>query len=124
MQLVAKPSAARAGRHWVMRAVRSQGVPTEALDVIELLTGELLANAVVHGPAAGGIRIRTWRSGRVVSVAVSDESCTRPVVRDPAPTSAGGRGMLLIDTLASAWGVDDGGPTGKTVWFSLDVGAA
>ena len=32
--------------------------------------------------------------------------------------------MMLIDALASAWGVDDGGPAGKTVWFSLDVGAA
>jgi len=108
----------------VVSTVRSQGVPTEALDVIELLTGELLANAVVHGPAAGDIRIRTWRSGQVVSVAVSDESSTRPVIRTPAPTASGGRGMMLIDALASAWGVDDGGPTGKTVWFSLDVGAA
>lgn len=107
-----------------MSAVRAQGVSTDALDVIELLTGELLANAVVHGPEAGDIRIRMWRSGRVVSVAVSDESVARPVVRVPAPTSSGGRGMMLIDALASAWGVDDGGPAGKTVWFSLDVGAA
>lgn len=107
-----------------MSAVRAQGVSPDALDVIELLTGELLANAVVHGPQQGDIRIRTWRSGRVVSVAVTDGSVTRPQVQAPAPTAAGGRGMLLIDTLASAWGVDDGGPTGKTVWFSLDVGAA
>jgi len=121
---VARPSAARAGRHWVMSAVRAQGVPVDALDVIELLTGELLANAVVHGPIAGDIRIRTWRAGRVVSVAVSDGSLAHPIVKIPALTSSGGRGMMLIDALSSAWGVEDSGTTGKTVWFSLDVGAA
>lgn len=107
-----------------MTAVRAQGVPEDALDVIELLTGELLANAVVHGPDAGEILIRTWRSGRVINVAVTDESIDRPVVSMPALTSSGGRGMLLVDTLSSDWGVDDGVAGGKTVWFSLDVGAA
>ena len=124
LQLVARPSSARAGRHWVVSMVRAQGVPADVLDVIELLTGELLANAVVHGPDEGAIRVRTWRSGRLVSVAVTDGSVHRPVVQSPAFTAVGGRGMMLIDALSSAWGVDDGGSTGKTVWFSLDVGAA
>jgi len=106
-----------------MRVVRAQGVPSDAWDIIELLTGELLANAVLHGPHAGDIRVRTWRSGRLISVAVSDQSANRPVVRVPAPTASGGRGMVLVDTLSSAWGVDDRGVAGKTVWFSLDVGA-
>jgi len=124
LQLVAQPAAAREGRHWVMSRVRDQGVPPDAMDVIELLTAELLANAVVHGPDDGDIRIRTWRSGRLVSVAVTDESVSRPVVQSPTLTASGGRGMMLIDALSSAWGVDDGGAMGKTVWFSLDVGVA
>jgi len=106
-----------------MRVVRTLGVPCHAWDVIELLTGELLANAVVHGPDAGAIRVRTWRSGRLVSVAVSDQSESWPVVMHPAPTAPSGRGMMLIAALSSAWGVDDRGPAGKTVWFNLDVGA-
>jgi len=120
---VAQPSSARVGRHWVMRVVRATGVPSHAWDLIELLTGELLANAVVHGPDRGDIRVRTWFADHVVNVAVSDESATRPVVRSAPPTASSGRGMMLIDTLSSAWGVDDRGADGKTVWFSLDVGA-
>ncbi|WP_407342042.1 ATP-binding protein [Pengzhenrongella phosphoraccumulans] len=122
--LVARPSAARAGRHWVVRMLAAQGVPSDASDVIELLTGELLANAVLHGPAAGDITIRTWRSGDLVNVAVTDESAGEPVVRQPAATSPDGRGMMLIDALSSAWGVNDRGPGGKTVWFNVDLGVA
>lgn len=121
--LVARPSAARAGRHWVVRTLAAQGVPTEAADVVELLTGELLANAVLHGPVAGDITIRTWRVGNLISVAVTDESAGEPVVRRPSATSPDGRGMMLVDALASDWGVDARGPGGKTVWFSLDLRA-
>lgn len=124
LQLVARPSAARAGRRWVTRAVRAQGVPSDSWDVIELLAGELLANAVVHGPGSGDIRVRTWRYGRLVSVAVSDQSSARPVVQDLAFTATSGRGMMLVDTLSTEWGVDDRGTAGKTVWFNVDVGAA
>jgi len=124
LQLVARPSAATAGRHWVKRTLAEQGVPADASDVIELLTGELLANAVLHGPRSGDIRIRTWRTGQLISVAVSDESARAPVVKSPAPTTPNGRGMMLVDALSSAWGVDDRGAAGKTVWFSFDVGAA
>ncbi|RYV52402.1 ATP-binding protein [Pengzhenrongella frigida] len=124
MQLVAQPSAARAGRQWVVRAIAAQGVSAEASDVIELLAGELLANAVLHGPAAGDIQIRMWRSGHLVSVAVSDRGVGQPVIRRPVLLTANGRGMVLVDTLSSAWGVDDHGPDGKTVWFTLDVGVA
>lgn len=105
-----------------MSAVRAQGVPSDAWDIIELLTGELLANAVLHGPHAGNIQVRMWRTGRLVSVAVSDQSGLRPVLKNPVLTAPNGRGMLLIDTLSSDWGVDDRGAAGKTVWFSLDVG--
>ncbi|MGV8967291.1 MAG: ATP-binding protein [Cellulomonas sp.] len=122
--LVARPSAARAGRHWVVRMMAAQRVPPDAADVIELLTGELLANAVLHGPEAGGIRIRTWRSGDLVNVSVTDESAGEPVVRRPAVTSPDGRGMMLVDALSTAWGVNERGTGGKTVWFTIDLSAA
>ena len=44
-----------------MRAVAAEGVVGSSNQVIELLTGELVSNAVVHGPADGqvvvGLRI-------------------------------------------------------------------
>lgn len=124
LRLVGKPAAAGTGRRMVMRAMDARGLSAEAMDVIELLTGELLANAIVHGPDEGDIGIRTWRTGHLVSVAVSDESSERPTVEPPSLTATSGRGMMLVDTLASAWGVDDVVGGGKSVWFNLDVGAA
>src|SRR5665647_3822018 len=37
------------GRHWVVRAAVDAGVTGMANQVVELLTSELLANAVLHG---------------------------------------------------------------------------
>jgi len=90
-------------------------------ELIELLAGELLANAVVHGPPAGAIRVTATRDGSSVRIAVRDEGTDLPQLKHPSPTALGGRGVGLVDTLASRWGVEDHGGTGKTVWFVLDV---
>ena len=44
----------------------------------------------------------------------------RPLVREAAPDPATGRGLLIIDQLASRWGVDLR-RDGKTVWVELDL---
>ena len=50
-----------AGRHWVVREAAERGVTGMANQVVELLTSELLANAVLHGPQDGivGVRLQT-----------------------------------------------------------------
>jgi hypothetical protein len=35
-----------------------------------------------------------------------------------------GRGVLLIDALASQWGIEQHAEGGKTVWFEIDVTTA
>jgi anti-sigma regulatory factor (Ser/Thr protein kinase) len=117
--LPARPAAARAARHWVMRTVAEAGVHGSSNQVIELLAGEVVANAVVHGPADGEIRVRVDVVADEVRVSVSDESTVRPSVLRPAPTDPSGRGMSLVAALSTAWGVDRRGPDGKTVWFSV-----
>lgn len=42
-----------------------------------------------------------------------------PRRRFPDPSSEGGRGLGLVETLSARWGID-AGPDGKTVWFHLD----
>ena len=123
--LEAQPFAARTGRRWVMEVVRDSGqLPPAKAELVELLAGELLANAVIHGPRAGRIRVEASRTGSVVRVAVRDESPELPMLKETSPTALGGRGVALVDALATRWGVDDHDADGKTVWFVLDVDGA
>ena len=39
---------------------------------------------------------------------------------DGAADKPGGRGMLLVNGLASVWGIERR-PNGKTVWFAIDL---
>ena len=120
--LEAERFAARTGRRWVMDVVRSSGaVSARAAELIELMAGELLANAVVHGPQSGRIWVAATRHGSEVRVAVRDQSPQLPRLKQASPTALGGRGVALVDALSSRWGIDEHGEDGKTVWFALDV---
>ena len=119
--VVAERSAPRAARHWVMRAIAGAGVGGASNQVIELLTGELVSNAVVHGPAGEPVRVAVRVDGPVVRVAVSDRGGGTPRVRHAEPTAPSGRGMALVEALSTVWGsarLPDGG---TTVWFEVDT---
>jgi hypothetical protein len=40
-------------------------------------------------------------------------------MRTPGPTDPDGRGLQIVDMLASSWGFDALPEGGKTVWFAL-----
>ncbi|VTR78905.1 hypothetical protein CHMI_03691 [Cellulomonas hominis] len=103
-----------------MHRVAASGVSGSANQVIELLTGEVVANAVVHGPEDGSVRVAVRIDHRGVRVAVTDDSPAKPQVQHPAPTAVSGRGMALVEALSRTWGVDVHGEEGKTVWFLVD----
>ncbi|MFE7893028.1 ATP-binding protein [Streptomyces sp. NPDC057412] len=93
-------------------------------DTAELLTAELVANAVEHTPGDGPIElvVALHPSGCQVEVHDPDPAppghLTRPVVEEPDPWQEHGRGLLLIRALSSSCGHR---PTesGKAVWFRL-----
>ena len=119
--MLAERNAPRRARHWVMRAVAGAGVGGASNQVIELLAGELVSNAVIHGPAGEPVRVAVRVDGYVVRVSVTDRGGGQPQVRHPDPTAPNGRGMALVDTLSTSWGsarLPDGG---TTVWFELDT---
>lgn len=95
--------------------------PDESL-VVELLTSEILTNAVVHGAEHGHVTVRTALHDGTFSVAVIDDDPHLPVRRAPDAGDASGRGLWVIDNLATAWGIEPSA-TGKTVWFSLELAA-
>ncbi len=93
----------------------------DAADVTALLVSEVVTNAILHARTSVGIRIDVVPDR--VHVEVSDGSFRVPVRRDAGVDSTGGRGLLLLDRLAAAWGVarrDDG----KAVWFDVALHTA
>ena len=108
---------ARRARRFVVAALDALGV-SGARDTAELLVSELVTNAVVHG--GSGVRVSVESTEGRVRVSVSDESPTVPILRNPVPEDEHGRGMFLVATLSSRWGVDPSTP-GKCVWFELST---
>lgn len=85
-------------------------------DDIALVVTELVANAVRH--AGTDIEITILPIDHGVRLEVRDGS-TRPLRPRPALASdEGGRGLLLVDALATRYGVE-GEPEGKRVWVEL-----
>lgn len=90
---------------------------SELVDVVELLVTELVTNSIVHAASAPRVEV-VLRPGRV-RVAVHDADPTLPRQRVPDRGRPGGRGLLLVDDLATRWGADPSGD-GKVVWFELE----
>jgi anti-sigma regulatory factor (Ser/Thr protein kinase) len=95
------------------------GLPAGARDAAVLLVDELVSNALLH--TTGALRLRVTVLGEVVRVDVYDRAEEAPVMKEVEPEDESGRGLLIVDSLASAWGVDEM-PGGKRVWFRIDPG--
>jgi hypothetical protein len=90
-------------------------------DVTELLADELVCNVVRH--VGGAMQLRAVRRASSIRIEVDDPSTEPPVLQSPDPLDERGRGILLVESLATTWGVDIH-DTGKTVWFEIDVDTA
>jgi anti-sigma regulatory factor (Ser/Thr protein kinase) len=113
-------TAVREVRHGLREVLRHSGCGPGSADVAELLTSELVTNALVHTD-----------HGAVVTATVAARTGLRVEVRDfdgvpPLPyvpvqdDSTHGRGLFLVQALADAWGVQGHG-VGKTVWFEVSA---
>ncbi|MEN8649510.1 ATP-binding protein [Streptomyces sp. 21So2-11] len=103
----------------------ARGVLGEAggrgLDDVLLCVSELATNAVRHGvPVGGAFLLKVGADARCVRVECHDAGRRLPRVRHPDHDEQGGRGLLLVDAVASRWGVGER-PFGKFVWFELDT---
>lgn len=103
-----------------MDVARQAGASSDAERVAALLTTEAVTNAVVHGPPGGQVDVEARVTDDRLHVEVSDESADAPVLRTPGRTELSGRGVMLIDRLATDWGVERHGDA-KTVWFDIAI---
>lgn len=115
--LRAVPEARRALRE----LLRHWGKPGRS-EIAELLTSELVTNALVHTDREAVLTAMVEPHGLRVEVRDFVARRPRPSVSD-ADDGTHGRGLLLVQSLADAWGVRAHG-VGKSVWFELDAEAA
>ncbi|MFE3117571.1 ATP-binding protein [Streptomyces niveus] len=112
--------AARAFTREVIDAADA-AIDRSALDDVLLCVSELATNAVRHGvPAGGALLVKVGADEHRVRVECHDANRRRPRLRPPADDDQTGRGLLLVEAIASRWGTDER-PFGKYVWFELDL---
>ncbi|MFE6637412.1 ATP-binding protein [Streptomyces tendae] len=96
---------------------------TEAHDTVILVVAELAANAVLHSrvPGRDFALSLSHDESRGVRIEVTDTHPALPTRKAPDSDESGGRGLVLVDALATAWGVRDRLGPGKTVWAECAI---
>jgi anti-sigma regulatory factor (Ser/Thr protein kinase) len=117
--LAREPSAPAAARRFISDFCTAASLGEELCQTAALLTSELVTNAIRYGGSRAVLEARL--PGGALRVSVHDDNPRLPEVgNSPALTDEGGRGVLLVSTLADRWGIEPDA-TGKAIWFELDV---
>ncbi|WP_053682945.1 ATP-binding SpoIIE family protein phosphatase [Streptomyces sp. XY593] len=92
----------------------------EQVDSAVLMVSEMVTNVLMHtdGDALLVAEAVGELGERRLRVEVADSSDELPHKRHPGEMASSGRGVLLTEMLADAWGVDPRGE-GKSIWFEL-----
>ncbi|HET9556026.1 MAG TPA: STAS domain-containing protein [Actinomycetota bacterium] len=120
LRLAATATAPAAARRYVRDVLEywRLALPDDGvIDRVELLADELVTNAVLH--ARTSLRLRLELRGDILHIGVHDDSprLLRLVASDPDGET--GRGLRLVEQLATAWGVSRRSDGGKVVWCTL-----
>jgi anti-sigma regulatory factor (Ser/Thr protein kinase) len=117
-------SIAEARRH--VRYALDDHTDSDTIDRVELVVSELVTNAVRHGPGETiSLRLVATPGGGVTGEVV-DQGAGHAAIGEQDVTDDGlddgvlavsGRGLLIVDRLASDWGVE---PGSTHVWFRFD----
>jgi anti-sigma regulatory factor (Ser/Thr protein kinase) len=111
------PHAPQLARQFVAQTLNSWKMPFVVADAVAVVA-ELAANAVIH--ARSDFTVALSRTAQSVQLIVGDSNRDIPTPSHRGNNEAGGRGLLLIDSIARNWGheiLDDG----KVVWVQLDL---
>ena len=99
-------------------------VNEDQIDAAVLMLSEMLTNVLVHtdGDARVIAECSGTRRARLLRVEVADTSDALPHRRTPGELASSGRGLVMMEMLAGAWGVDPRGE-GKCIWFEMHENA-
>ena len=117
---------ARAARHRLATELAG-AVPAPLLSDVIAVVGELVGNAIRHAdPLPGDVVRVTWclRPGDSIEVRVTDGGggAAEPNAQPADLDAVDGRGLHIVDALASRWGVERDG-LGQSVWAELAANA-
>ncbi|WP_052457139.1 MULTISPECIES: ATP-binding protein [unclassified Streptomyces] len=119
LRVPAEVGAVSFARRRVVAIVRDWDLPIadDTVETLELLAGEVIANAVVHTGEGCQVTV-SWDGSRVRLEAEDRQSGLLPRQPSADLDEESGRGLQLVDGLAQAWGSR---PTkdGKAVWFEV-----
>ncbi|MET7473782.1 ATP-binding protein [Streptomyces sp. NPDC005648] len=123
LELPAHRSSIRVARRSVGTRLAGWQLPVELCEDAVLLLSELATNAVRHTLSARILCGIGFLSDVCLRLEVHDHDYSgrhEPSRREAGPDDEGGRGLLLVEQLAVAWGVDRSRLTGgNAVWANL-----
>jgi len=117
ISLASGPAAPAEARRQVLATICAWDIPVD-VDVAVLLTSELVTNAIRHEAAETITLTITCVCGQL-RVDVHDTSRAMPVIMDAPADAEDGRGLMLVASLSTDWGVHRT-RSGKAVYFTLE----
>jgi anti-sigma regulatory factor (Ser/Thr protein kinase) len=112
-------------RRFCSRSLSEALEPFEAtpalIDQAEVIVSELVTNALKAACSRTELHLSVSESR--VRIEVHDDAPGEPTVQNPSPEDVNGRGLMIVSTLAAAWGVENL-TVGKGVWAELAVSGA
>ncbi|MFE3457736.1 ATP-binding protein [Nocardiopsis aegyptia] len=121
-----RPASVREARDWLRQRLGLARTPAPPTHDALLILSEITTNALLHAPErehgrAFVVSVFTYRNSLRISVrttrARSGIPCLEVVCADPEAEH--GRGLFLVDALASSWGVERT-HSGPAVYFTLE----
>ena len=116
LSLSAEPVSVSDGRRFVREVLRSWQLDG-LREAVELVASELITNTLLHTDSPPTVNLAMLSNG--VRLEVEDESGTHPRRRSYGFDATTGRGMMLVESMASRWGTETL-PDGKIVWCEFD----
>jgi anti-sigma regulatory factor (Ser/Thr protein kinase) len=115
LSLPVHPSSPGRARRFVRDVLAAWGAE-QFEEPATLLTSELVTNAVLHARSRPELKLRLTDDR--LWVGVSDNTPISPVRKRYGPEAGTGRGLMLVERMAAAWGTSLS-DHGKVVWFEL-----
>ena len=115
LTLPADPASAQAARRFVLDALRALDREDVAWAAQQIVS-ELATNALLHARTTMDVAVSV--SGDGARIEVLDGSAVVPRVRHYGGESTTGRGLRMVEELATSWGVDRL-DEGKVIWVEL-----
>jgi len=112
------PRSVGAARVFIQTHCAAAQLPNDTCDMAVLLTSEVVTNALLHGRSQVRLAVRIDQTG--LTVQAGDDNSQHPQTTTTDLGALGGRGLSILASLATCWGVHDE-PFGKIVWFRIST---